>query len=200
MRRWVVICGLILPGLVLSATARDGNEAAALVKVFSLADVKQQMHTAAEWKGKKAVVLIFLGTECPVSNGYSPEYARLAKAFGKRGVVFYGLHPDPDVTEEAAIKHAKEYKLTFPILLDPMQKVTKRAEVTVTPEVVVLTPAGRVLYRGRVDDRYSLDGKRREYPKTKDLEEALTAVLKGKAPTVARTKAFGCPLPDPKKE
>jgi peroxiredoxin len=157
MRRWVVICGLILPGLVSSATARDGKEAAVLVKAFSLADVKKQTHTAAEWKGKKAVVLIFLGTECPVSNGYAPEYALLAKAFGKRGVAFYGLHPAPDVTEEAAIKHAKEYKLTFPILLGPMQKVTKRAGVTVTPEVVVLTPAGRVLYRGRVDDRYSFD-------------------------------------------
>jgi peroxiredoxin len=197
---WVVIWSLILPGPVSSATVGDGQEAAALVKAFALADVKKQTHTAAEWKGKKAVVLIFLGTECPVSNGYAPEYARLAKAFGKRGVAFYGLHPDPDVTEEAALKHAMEYKLTFPILLDPTQKVTKRAGVTVTPEVVVLTPAGRVLYRGRVDDRYALDGKRREYPKTKDLEETLTAVLKGKAPAVARTKAFGCPLPDPKKE
>ena len=64
---------------------------------------------------------------------------------------------------------------------------------------VVLAPSGRVLYRGRIDDLYTLDGKRRDAPTTRDLEEAIKAVLAGKPPPVARTKAFGCPLPPPAK-
>jgi hypothetical protein len=64
---------------------------------------------------------------------------------------------------------------------------------------VVLAPSGQVLYRGRIDDLYTLDGTRREAPRTRDLEEAIQAVLAGKPPPVAQTKAFGCPLPEPVK-
>jgi hypothetical protein len=112
-------------------------------------------------------------------------------------VLFYGVHPDPDVTAELASKHAAEYRLPFAVLLDPTQGVARQAGVTVVPEAVVLSPKGQVLYRGRIDDLYTAEGKRREVPKTRDLDEALRAVLDGKAPPVAQTKAYGCPLPQP---
>jgi peroxiredoxin len=171
--------------------------AAPVVKDFSLPDAGGKRHTAAEWKGRAAVVLIFLGTECPVSNSYAPEYARLAKAFADKGVVFYGIHPDPDVTAADAAKHAAEYRIPFPVLLDPTQAVTRQTGVRVVPSAVVLSPGGEVLYRGRVDDRYTPDGVRREVPTTRDLERALQAVTGGKAVRVAETKAYGCPLPEP---
>ena len=34
------------------------------------------------YDGKKAVALVFLNTECPVSNFYAPEIERLAKLYG----------------------------------------------------------------------------------------------------------------------
>jgi peroxiredoxin len=196
MKRLVAILTVLLAG---TGVPRAGEKPAAAVKDFALADAQGRKHTADAWKDRKAVVLVFLGTECPVSNGYSPEYRRLAGAYAGRGVLFYGVHPDPDVTAEVAAKHAAEYRLPFPVLLDPTQGVAKQAGVQVVPEAVVLSPQGRVLYRGRIDDLYAPDGKRREEPKTRDLEEALRAVLAGKAPPVAQTKAFGCPLPQPVK-
>jgi peroxiredoxin len=165
------------------------------VREFSLPDTKGQKHSPAEWKDQKAVVLIFLATECPASNSYAPEYVRLEKAFHAKGVRIYGVHPDPDVTAKAAAEHAHEYHLTFPILLDPTQGLAKQTGVAVTPEAVVLSPTGQVLYRGRIDDRYLLDGKRKDVAQTRDLEAALTAVVAGKKPPVAETKAYGCPLP-----
>src|SRR2546423_458212 len=135
-------------GVVLAAA-----EKTTAVKDFSLPDTKGRVHTAAAWKEKKAVVLLLLGTECPVSNGYAPEYVRLVKAYGDRGVLFYGIHPDPEVTGEAAARHAAEFRLSFTILLDPTQAVTRQTGVKVVPEAVVLSPAGRILYRGRIDDR-----------------------------------------------
>jgi peroxiredoxin len=175
--------------------AKPPEAPAAGPKEFALADTAGRKHTAAEWKDQKAVVLFFLGTECPVSNGYAPEMARLAKEYGPRGVLFWGVHPDPDVTAAAAARHAKEYRLGFTVLLDPGQTLASRTGVRVTPEVVVLSAAGQVLYRGRIDDRYSADGKRREEPSRKDLEEALRAVLAGKEPAAREAKAYGCPLP-----
>jgi peroxiredoxin len=191
MNHWIAIAGLFLAGTAAAAPPA--------VKDFSLPDAAGKKHTAEEWKGKKAVVLLFLGTECPVSNFYAPEYARLARAFADKGVLFYGVHPDPDVKAGDAAKHAAEYRIPFPVLLDPTQAATRQAGVAVVPSAVVLSPRGEILYRGRIDDRYTPEGVRREVPTTRDLENALRAVAEAKAVPVAETKAFGCPLPEPAK-
>ncbi|MDR3635950.1 MAG: redoxin family protein [Isosphaeraceae bacterium] len=167
------------------------------VKDFALADTKGVLHSAGEWAGRPAVVLFFLGTECPASNAFAPEMKRLAEVYGPKGVAFYGLHPDPDVTAEAAAKHAADYSLRFPILLDHDQSVARQAGVRVTPEAVVLAPEGHVLYRGRIDDRVTPDGKHRDTPAARELMAALDAVLIDEMPTITRTRAFGCPLPPP---
>jgi len=168
------------------------------VKDFALADVKGTLHTSAEWAGRQAVVLFFLGTECPVSNAFAPEMKRLAETYGPKGVAFYGVHPDPDVTPEAAAKHAEEFALGFPILFDVDQTVAGQAGVKVTPEAVLLAADGHVLYRGRIDDRVSAGGKHRDTPQARELVAALDAVLADEMPTVRRTDAFGCPLPPPR--
>ncbi len=162
-----------------------------------LPDAAGQRHAPADWRGSKAVVLFVLNTECPVSNGYAPEMARIARDYGPRGVVVLGVHPDPDVTAAAAAAHAREYRLPFPTLLDPAQTLSRGVGVRVTPEAVVLAPTGEVLYRGRIDDRYGPDGKRRDEPGVRDLCHALDAVLAGKPVPSAETRAFGCPLPKP---
>jgi hypothetical protein len=84
--------------------------------------------------------------------------------------------------------------LAFSILLDPDQRVARQAGVSVTPEAVVLLPDGQVVYRGRIDDRYSPDGRRRPAALAHELEDAIKAVLRDELPVVALTKPFGCPL------
>lgn len=169
----------------------------AAVTDFVLADAQGKKHTRAEWKDKKAVVLLFLGTDCPVSNFYCPDYVRLAARFSGKGVLFFGIYPDPYVTAADAAEHAAKYRLLFPVLLDPTHAVIRQTMIKVVPEAVVLSGKGHILYRGRIDDRYTANGIRREVPTTRDLEEALAAVVDGKKPAVAETKAFGCPLPEP---
>jgi peroxiredoxin len=196
MRQILKLAGLllILGGLLAAAPPRRAG-----VRRFVLLDSAGKEHTSAAWKGKKAVVLLLLGTDCPVSNFYCPEYARLARRFSARDVLFYGIHPDPDVTAADAARHAAEYGLPFPVLLDPAQAVTGQTGAKVVPEAVVLSPEGRILYRGRIDDRYNDRGIRREIVTRHDLLDVLTAALAGKKPPVEVTKAFGCPLPEPRK-
>ena len=102
------------------------GEGAGPVVEFALKDVDGVLHTLAEWAGRPAIVLFFIATDCPVSNGYAPEMARLAREFGPRGFLFLGIHPDPDVTVEAVAKHAAEYGLPFPIMLDPIKSSLAR--------------------------------------------------------------------------
>jgi hypothetical protein len=68
--------------------------------------------------------------------------------------------------------------------------------VTVAPEVAIVDSIGKVLYRGRIDDRYIEFGTDRPQPTVRDLERSLEAVIAGKPVPVAETRAFGCFISD----
>jgi peroxiredoxin len=196
----VAIVAMIFAASATSAVwaADSAPEGGKQVGQFSLGDAKGAQHTADEWRQSKAIVLFFIDTECPVSNGYAPDMQRIADKYVARGVKCYGIHCEESTTAAIAGKHAREYSLAFPILLDPAMTLAQAVAARVTPEAVVVSPAGSVLYQGRIDDRYASDGKRRDEPTARDLEDALAAVLAGKQPAVKVTKAYGCPLPTPK--
>jgi hypothetical protein len=68
--------------------------------------------------------------------------------------------------------------------------------VTTTPEVAIVTPAGQIAYRGRIDDQYADLGKKRLAPTQRDLREALTSILAGQPVPRPRTVAIGCLIPE----
>jgi peroxiredoxin len=148
-------------------------------------------------KDKKATLLFFLLTDCPVSNSYAPEIQRICAEYTPRGIATFVVHADPDVSTAGAKKHAMDYGLPCPVLLDPEHLLVKVSGVTMAPEVAVLDADDRVLYRGRIDDRYVDFGKSRAEPKQRDLRNALDAVLEGKPVPAPVTKVIGCQLPGP---
>ena len=154
--------------------------------------------SAFAWPGEapqKALCLVFVGLDCPLANGYAPEIGRIANDFGAKGITFAVVYPLPDAKPDAVRKHAKEYALPGAAILDSELKLAKRVGATTTPEAVVLSPSGEVLYRGRIDDRYpKAGGKRRENPTSFDLRDALAAALKGKPVPKPWPPAVGCPI------
>ena len=89
------------------------------VKEFAFKDIRDTSHTLADWADRPGIVLIFLGTECPVSNAYAPEMARLARAYAARGIVFYGIHCDPEVTRRIGRRSCVGTRFTVPDLARP---------------------------------------------------------------------------------
>jgi thiol-disulfide isomerase/thioredoxin len=170
-------------------------ENAPVVRTLDLSDAKGNKHTTKEWGGSKAVVLFFIWSECPASNGYAPELARLFKEYADKGVKFYGVHSDPDITAEQALAHAKEYQLPFPVLLDPTQNLARQTGAKRNPTAVILSPEGKVLYRGRIDDSYVSLGKKRAEPTRRDTQDALALIASGKIPAFVETEVIGCLIP-----
>ena len=140
----------------------------------------------------KATVLLFLMHDCPVANASAPEIARLANEFALQGVRFYGIY----ATETAAQinTHRNDYSLPFPGLLDPKHELARLAGATCVPEAAVFSPAGELLYRGRIDDRAVRPGTTKPVPHQHDLRLALESVIAGKQPEPKFTKAVGCYL------
>ncbi len=168
---------------------------ASSVPQFQLRDTQGAVHTASEWAGRKAVVLYFVTVDCPVGNSYVPEMNRLHDAYGPRGIAFYAVQADPSVADAEVVRYAREYRYTFPLLLDPAQTLVRHTNATVTPQVAVLSPEGRVLYLGPVDNRVEDFGKQRPQATEKYARQVLDAVLSGKALEVASHKSIGCAIP-----
>jgi hypothetical protein len=146
--------------------------------------------------GKRATVLIFVTTDCPIANRYAPEIARLCHEFTPRGVTFYAVYVDPATTPEQMRRHARAFGIPCPTLLDARHHLVGWAGATVTPEAAVFAPDGRRRYRGRIDDRYPRLGQRREQVTKQDLRDALNAVLAGKPVPAPTTEAIGCFIRD----
>jgi peroxiredoxin len=168
--------------------------AAGTLPRFSLDDTAGRNHTPAEWNGKRAVVLFFLTTDCPLCNQYVPELNRLAAAFTPRAVAFYAVQGDATVAAEDVRRHAKEFAYTFPYLFDQSEQLATYTGATTTPEAAVLSPGGELLYLGRVDNRLEDFGKQRVRVTQFDLRDALEAILHGKPVPHTRTRALGCAI------
>ena len=114
----------------------------------------------------RAWVFILTRTDCPISNRDAPELQRLHQRFAPGGVVFRLVYPDPAEDAEGIRRHVEDFGYPFDALRDPKHRLVHLAQATVTPEVVVFAGGRgpRLVYRGRIDDRYVAFGKARAAP------------------------------------
>jgi hypothetical protein len=146
--------------------------------------------------GTRAIVYIFTTTDCPISNRYAPEIQRLQQRFAPRGVLFRLVYPGR-VDHVADIReHLKQFAYgRTQAVRDPELALAKFTGATVTPEAAVVVDE-KVVYHGRIDDRYVELGVERPSPTTHDLADALTAVLEGRTVARASAPAIGCFIAD----
>jgi hypothetical protein len=147
--------------------------------------------------GTKAIVFLFTSTDCPISNRYAPEVQRVVSEFAGKGVVFRLVYPDPADQAAAIREHmaAFSYAGAIEALRDPAHALVKFTKASVTPEAAVVA-GGRLVYRGRIDDRYVDLGLERPAATQHDLADALAAVVAGKRVPHATPPAVGCFIAD----
>jgi hypothetical protein len=196
--RWLFACALVMSLGVerpaQSAATRgvpSGKDASIVVKDLAGTTVQPLADS-----GQKATVLFFVMHECPVANGYAPEIRRIASEYSVQGVRCFVVYVESDLTPEQARQHARDYGYKSGVLLDPQHLLVKAVGATISPEAAVLSSAGELLYRGRIDDRVADFGKRRPEPTRRDLRLTLDAILAGKPVPARLTKAIGCYIPE----
>jgi thiol-disulfide isomerase/thioredoxin len=159
MRRWVVALLALLPGC------------------------------APKDEFDRPTVLIFVATDCPLSNKYAPEIARLSRHYGGR-LDFHTVYAaGADVAA-----HQRSYGKPCEAIVDVDGRLRNAARIQVTPEAAIFLPKRGFVYRGRIDDRFPDIGIERSVPTTHDLEDALKAVLRNKVPPAPAGRAVGCPV------
>jgi hypothetical protein len=119
-KNWIVALGVLACFAWLNAGLAKAHGADALpsLAAVELVDLAGKKHKLAGSPEVKLSVLVFLGTQCPVSNGYAPALRRLHDSYTNAGVRILGVHCDPDVSAQAAQAHARDFELSFPLVLD----------------------------------------------------------------------------------
>ncbi|MDP8981249.1 MAG: redoxin domain-containing protein [Acidobacteriota bacterium] len=141
-------------------------------------------------------VLVFVRTDCPISNRYAPEIQRISSEFSAKNVRFWMVYPDASESPEHIRKHVAEYGFPGEPLRDPKKELVKLAQVRVTPEVAIFAAGAKLVYHGRIDDRVAGFGKSRAQASTHDLETALAAIAAGRPVPREKTSAVGCYISD----
>jgi len=201
---FVALLLMLLAGCAESATDLAARNSAPTARVAAadepwrapLVDLDGRELGPASDPGVKAIALLFVLSDCPISNAYIPELNRLHQAFGTSGIPLILVHADPATTPDQARQHAHEYKIELPVVLDADHAWMKRAGASTAPEAAVFSTTGALLYRGRIDNQYAGLGKRRAVVTSHDLRDALKAVLAGQPIGEPRTEAIGCPIPE----
>jgi peroxiredoxin len=179
------ILALLLLTALPTAAMPDGDAA----PDFTLADLSGKTVTLSALRGKKAIVLVFAGIECPRSTAAEARLSDLAKKYEPQGAVFYVINSNWSETVEAISERVKKVAFPLPVLKDERNRVADLLKVDTQPTAVVLDGELTIRYRGLIDDH-----KTEELVKHAYLRDAVEAVLAGRAPEIPETKSIGCAI------
>ena len=143
----------------------------------------------------KVVVLVFVRTDCPISDRYAPEIQRLSGQH-RDHVAFFLVYPGKKETPEAIRKHNHGFGYTLAALRDPQHGLVKQSEAQITPEAAVFDPARHLIYHGRIDNLYEDPAHKRKSATTHELADAIDAAISGRALDAKAKPAVGCYISD----
>src|SRR5215813_7888673 len=143
----------------------------------------------------KITVLIFVRTDCPISNRYAPAIQRL---YEDRHLLarFWLVFPDKKTTPQQIRDYLEQFHYKIPALRDPGHILAKHANATITPEAAVFGLQGRLLYHGRIDNWYEDASRARPAATTHELHDAIESALSGKTSMPVAAPAIGCYISD----
>lgn len=161
------------------------------LKDFKASDYRGKEWTKADFEGKKAIVVCFLGTECPLAKLYSQRLVELEKEFQNQSVAWIAVDANDQDSLQEMGAHARKHNFEFPFLKDAGQIIADELGATRTPEVCVLDQDWKLRYRGRIDDQRGI-GYTKNKPTETDLKNAVEALLQGREVASDQKPAEGC--------
>lgn len=201
-----LILALTLTFVTLPALAADDQPPTlapgAKAPPFKLPGVDGKTYTLADFEKSPVLVIIFTCNHCPTARAYEERIKAIVTDYKDKGVALVAISPnDPksvrldelgytdlsDSFEEMKVR-AKHAEFNFPYLYDGDSEEASRAYgPAATPHAFVFDKERLLRYVGRIDD-----SERPDKAKTRDLRDAIDAVLAGRAPAVTQTRVFGC--------
>ena len=162
---------------------------------FSLKGTDGRTYGLGDFKGAKALVLIFSCNHCPYVVAYEDRMIRIQADYKAKGAQFVAINANdasshPGDSFENMVQRAKERAFNFPYLRDESQATAKAYGATHTPHLFVFDGDRALAYTGKIDDNW-------QEPQAVSkhfLRDALDDLVAGKPPRLAETHAIGCTI------
>lgn len=168
-----------------------------LVDDLALTSIDGTTRKLSDFKQKKAVVVAFTNTSCPLCRKFSPTLARLEKQYSERDVAFVYVNPTTSEPVDDLKRAIGTHGFAGPYVRDPEGTISRALFATHSTDVFVIDSSRTLVYRGAIDDQYGF-GYARETPREEYLVAALNSVLRSEPIEVQATDAPGCPLDEKK--
>jgi peroxiredoxin len=137
---------------------------------FSLKALDKREYSLSTLVERGPVLAAFFKISCPVCQFTFPFLERLYKRYGGDGVTFLGISQDD---ARATSKFAKEYGITFPILIDDNGYVVSNAYgLTNVPTIFLIEPDATVKVSCMGFDRKDLETIAAELADRKKIAQA----------------------------
>lgn len=164
---------------------------------FGLCDVVSgEVCSLESFKGKQALLVMFICRHCPYVVHVQDELARIGETYkeSRLGIVAISANDPaqyPDDAPDKLKEMARRLRFTFPLCFDETQEVAKAYNAACTPDFYLFDAQQKLVYRGQLDDSRPGSGK----PVTgRDLRAAIDAVLAGRPVDANQKPSIGCSI------
>lgn len=164
---------------------------------FDPSEIAKTKLTAVDKKGKEISftsqlnLFVLLSPECPLCKNYSIVLNKIKEQFSG-DLSVYGIVPGKAYSVKDVNGFIKDYKITFPVYIDTKKELTGYINGTITPEVVLMTKQGAVIYRGAIDDWVSDLGKKKLVVSNEYLKTAIKEYLQNQTVSIKSVAPKGC--------
>jgi peroxiredoxin len=189
----LAVCGWLTLGIAAPQVTADGPSIRPgdPAPRLEFKDIRYLTRSLDDLPNKKAHVLVFTSTNCPLVGRYMPVLKRLDEEYREKGVQFVAVNVGADDSIQAMAEQAIRHEVAFPFVKDFDAKCARALGVTRTPEVALLDERRVLRYRGRIDDQYRLSGTQ-PVPDREELRLAIEALLAGGDVPMRETAVDGC--------
>lgn len=144
----------------------------------------------------KGVVVVFLGTKCPLVKQSLPTLKALQAKYERQGVRFLAIYPNRGDSSFDVALHALATPVPFRALFDVEGRLARLMSATVLTEAAVFNSEMKIIYQGAIDDQFLVSA-RKEAPRENYLAQALENLLAKQPVKLAQTQASGCEIEFP---
>lgn len=146
-------------------------------------------------KGSGLNLIVLLSPECPMSVNYTLTLKQIHEKFGDQ-LQITGIIPGRTVKDEAVVRFASDYRLSFPMLSDKDLLLVRMIKGEVTPEAFLFNEDGDLVYSGAIDNWLTELGKKKQKPDKFFLLDAVQNTINGIPVSDRYIKAQGCLVND----
>jgi len=194
-----LLAAALLPWAAAAQTARVGAPAPG----FTASDSRGQTESLANYRGKY-VVLEWHNQGCPYTRKHyvSGNMQALQKEWTAKGVVWFTVISSAPgqqgyVTPSEENSYLQQmHAAPTAVLMDSEGKIGRLYNAKTTPQMIVIDPAGKVIYDGAIDDRPTPDPDD-VHGAHNYVTDALTEAMAGKPVATPYTRPYGCSVKYP---